>query len=537
MDRTSEPSLGGSLEYYQNIEAFRVGTLKVKEYTEAIKDLSKVESEYRKKLGLPELNEAVSRPDLGVGSQKYGASSLRKAIKAFQVQFQGGHSEVANYAEYLADEWQKNNPSVNMFPPLTKGEIADRKAAYDVLANATNAAYSSMYGGMDKTTQRSYEVQKKIIDSKTRDFISKNIEEVDAEAWKTDQMAQLEIKRLLGSNKAEDGITAYALQSARDRGTAAKQAYDAAEAAYKTPAQLAADEASAASKRATAMQSMYNQMDRMSTTSYNVKKGLIDKTRADNLQLNIDMNVVDQWYNEQKMKLDIERYRTSGELAGGFRAAHMQMGRDLQNLSEQSYDVAMSLRDSMRQGLTDSMNDWDNWGDHAKNTLRSVLLAMQQSMVVKPMADAGTMFLTKVATSMFTRGMTQSGGGGGDWSGGTTPARFDTPSLEYHSGGRVGRDGTPRMVPSGTFNNAKRYHGGLRTNEFPAILEEGEQVTPKGGGSPEIYVTMNNSGTPQKIDNQQVTMESGKLMLAMWTSDFMNEGDTFNAVKHKKGLN
>lgn len=57
-------------------------------------------------------------------------------------------------------------------------------------------------------------------------------------------------------------------------------------------------------------------------------------------------------------------------------------------------------------------------------------------------------------------------------------------AMKMHGGGRVGVDGQPIIVPAGTFNNAKRYHGGgpiLRSGEVPIIAEEGEYMVRKGG--------------------------------------------------------
>ena len=51
-----------------------------------------------------------------------------------------------------------------------------------------------------------------------------------------------------------------------------------------------------------------------------------------------------------------------------------------------------------------------------------------------------------------------------------------TGGLAFHTGGIVGLGGSPRAVPSGVFANAPRYHSGLKTNEFAAILERGEAV-------------------------------------------------------------
>jgi hypothetical protein len=58
----------------------------------------------------------------------------------------------------------------------------------------------------------------------------------------------------------------------------------------------------------------------------------------------------------------------------------------------------------------------------------------------------------------------------------------------YHTGGVVGRDGTPRPVLASVFKNAKRYHmggiPGLKQDEVPAILLKGERVIPRGGAMP-----------------------------------------------------
>ena len=58
----------------------------------------------------------------------------------------------------------------------------------------------------------------------------------------------------------------------------------------------------------------------------------------------------------------------------------------------------------------------------------------------------------------------------------------------YHTGGVVGRDGTPRPVLASVFKNAKRYHTGgipgLKHDEVPAILLKGERVVPRGGAMP-----------------------------------------------------
>jgi len=66
-------------------------------------------------------------------------------------------------------------------------------------------------------------------------------------------------------------------------------------------------------------------------------------------------------------------------------------------------------------------------------------------------------------------------GGGGA----ATPATV--PATQFHDGGVVGRGGVPRMAPAALFVNAPRFHTGLASDEFPAILQRGETVIPAGG--------------------------------------------------------
>jgi len=57
------------------------------------------------------------------------------------------------------------------------------------------------------------------------------------------------------------------------------------------------------------------------------------------------------------------------------------------------------------------------------------------------------------------------------------------PFLKIHQGGVVGGAGIPRvMMPAMLLAGAGRYHNGLRPDEFPAILQRGERVIPRGGG-------------------------------------------------------
>jgi len=80
------------------------------------------------------------------------------------------------------------------------------------------------------------------------------------------------------------------------------------------------------------------------------------------------------------------------------------------------------------------------------------------------------------------------------FSGTTQNAGIDaalTSFYSFHSGGKVGVDGSPGVASSSLWNNAPRFHSGLAGDEFPAILQRGETVIPKGSGGGGTAVTVN----------------------------------------------
>jgi phage tail tape-measure protein len=57
----------------------------------------------------------------------------------------------------------------------------------------------------------------------------------------------------------------------------------------------------------------------------------------------------------------------------------------------------------------------------------------------------------------------------------------------FHEGGVVGSSSVPtQSFPVSTFVGAPRLHNGLKSDEFPAILQKGETVKKKGESSDQI---------------------------------------------------
>lgn len=136
----------------------------------------------------------------------------------------------------------------------------------------------------------------------------------------------------------------------------------------------------------------------------------------------------------------------------------------------------------------------------ADSAFRDILNGIKQS------SSAGEVLINianRIADAFFRAGQnafeallfgargTSGGGLPGELIGGTSGGLVDT-GQSFHGGGVVGATPVPsRQVPASTFLTAPRLHNGLRPGEFPAILEQGETVLPRGqssGGS-----TINNT--------------------------------------------
>lgn len=107
--------------------------------------------------------------------------------------------------------------------------------------------------------------------------------------------------------------------------------------------------------------------------------------------------------------------------------------------------------------------DFDNIEDHFKNLVQSISRIVSEELIEAPIRN-----LLRSTLSNAFGGGASSGGSGGFFS--TLLAGV------FHEGGIVGQTFRPRAVPAAIFNNAPRFHSGLKSNEMAAILEKGEAV-------------------------------------------------------------
>lgn len=150
-------------------------------------------------------------------------------------------------------------------------------------------------------------------------------------------------------------------------------------------------------------------------------------------------------------------------------------------------DMGKVMENSFGDAIDNMIWDMQRLEDAIKGILRAVMQEFMRIALVRPMANwmAGGM--------MSMMGMGAAGAGipattFTDW----TPVR-----PRAHGGGDVGGYRIPRL------------HEGLYADEFPAILQRGEAVIPKGGGkSPSVDIRINYHGTGKlSVEKQDVQFD------------------------------
>lgn len=104
-----------------------------------------------------------------------------------------------------------------------------------------------------------------------------------------------------------------------------------------------------------------------------------------------------------------------------------------------------------------------------------------------------------------------------------------------HRGGMIG-SGMPQMqVPALAFAGAPRLHGGLRDDEFPAVLQRGERVYEKGGG-PDVQLNIiNQTSQPVEAEQPHVRLDGDALVADVIIRDANTNGPITSALRSRIG--
>jgi len=210
---------------------------------------------------------------------------------------------------------------------------------------------------------------------------------------------------------------------------------------------------------------------------------------------------------EQKRKIQENIWDA---LVNGFEDA----SRRVLSWSEMLYNIGETIADKIADDLTSSILEFADGTKTAEQAFRDF---------AKSVIDwLAKMIIKQTLLNALNKSFGLGGGGGG--------STYDTSWISVnkpHSGGVVGSKLFARkQVDPSLFNYAPRLHGGLRKDEYPAILQKGEEVTPKSevGKNKEVQVIINEAppGTTAREDNSGADVK--KIIIDVAAQDFAGGG-------------
>ncbi len=117
-----------------------------------------------------------------------------------------------------------------------------------------------------------------------------------------------------------------------------------------------------------------------------------------------------------------------------------------------------------------------------------------------------------------------------------TPTGAEVAAGYGHLGGTIGETVLPtRSVSPYLFDYAPRLHSGLASDEFPAILQRGEKVTPKGSGNGVTPITVNvlnqSSAKVEGKQKGQPYFDGKSVIVNIVLEDLAQGGQLYSAMK------
>jgi len=209
-------------------------------------------------------------------------------------------------------------------------------------------------------------------------------------------------------------------------------------------------------------------MDYLTRTERIMNLKAYQSANADTLDIVLEANelVNKEIQNLERSRLD------------AMKVYHTELRDDMRDsalyTSEKYAEAARNIESSMSSAFQSMINGGASWRDALKGFMTDI--AQSFSKMASDMAARAIM--TGVMNWMMPVG--------GSLTGAPTPGGLgyynETTGMGWHGGGIVGYDSPSftRMLPTDVFANAPRLHGGIRSDEYPAILKKFEPVGERG---------------------------------------------------------
>ena len=150
-----------------------------------------------------------------------------------------------------------------------------------------------------------------------------------------------------------------------------------------------------------------------------------------------------------------------------------------------------------------------SFGDSMKNIFKSIIAEVINMMVVEKAAKS----FAGMATGVI--GMVVGGAAGGGINAATGGVNYGSYAVKHQGG--IAWDSAPRL------------HRGLAADEFPAILQQGETVTPKSGVQATVNI-INQSSQPVTGHVQKTAFDGKSYVTSVVLEDFASNGRIAQAL-------
>jgi hypothetical protein len=282
------------------------------------------------------------------------------------------------------------------------------------------------------------------------------------------------------------------------------------------------DEQAVLKSKMDAYSTLYSSTKTMSKAYYD-NEIKIAKHAADRIiDLTGEISLANEYMARRRLELDQMMLHSSNDFAAAISVGLRSIEFDHKSYAEDILQVWQDTHQAMGESFHDLFydmvtDDLDSLGDYIVSFLNSVANSMTQVMA-NNLSDGlmqmiGNPFNFKgSSSSMFTSNFTSAGIN-------TGTAGFDmhsgyslgVPFPSSHAGGVVGSAafGSGSMITADPriFFGAPKLHGGLKSDEYPAILQRGETVIPRDQRASDSRVVnniniVNNSGAEVKTEEK-----------------------------------
>jgi hypothetical protein len=209
----------------------------------------------------------------------------------------------------------------------------------------------------------------------------------------------------------------------------------------------------------------------------------------------------------------------------------------------------------IKQGLKSYYEECMNLGDQLEQTVTDAFKGMEDALVefvktgkvnFKSLIDAMIADLARLMVKQAEGGIVGSlmsglssvfgGGGGYDYQSALGNLAYGGDSWSVkHAGGVVGYGSSPqRRLPHGFLSIAPRLHSGLASDEYPAILQKGETVLPRGyggGSQPKIDIQIINQ-SKSEVSVKETSQSDGMAKIIFLVKDIVSKDISGGGLIH-----